>query len=577
MVGTKINWLEWGSEAFERAKKEDKPILLDISAVWCHWCHRMDEDTYSQGEIAKIISEKFIPIKVDNDKRPDINARYNQGGWPTTAVLTPQGEIIAGATYIPPVQMKHFLEDLYAVYKKDKDEIANRLTQISRKEVAMSLAKVEELKLNPEVFEDIVDNLVLNFDMDYGGFGVEPKFPNSEGLRLLFLKFRKSKKDEYLKMAAKTLQAMFNSEMYDKVENGFFRYAVRRNWSEPHYEKMLEDHADLLRNYTEAFQVTKDEQFKKAAEGIIKYLHEKFENPEGGFFGSQDANEEYYKLNLEQRKTKTAPAIDKTIYVNWNGKMISASLYAAAVFGDAHLKEFALKTIDFILKYCYEHNKELCHYYANGARGISGLLVDNLYFANALLDAYEVTGDLRYLGLPQEIADFMIKNFFDNEKGGFRDIMEKREKLGKLEKAEYSFIENSHAARFLTRLYYITDKEEYHKKAESVLKLLQTMYEYYGIFSAAFALSLDFYLNHAMVNFIYKKGDEKSEALHKELLKTYYPNKIIRMLEVNDNKEQIVKLGYSPESFPMAFICFGQMCMPPAMTAEKIGMILSKN
>src|SRR3989344_1034561 len=570
MGGTKINWLEWGSEAFAKAKKEDKPILLDISAVWCHWCHRMDEDTYSDNEVANIINEKFIPIKVDNDKRPDVNARYNMGGWPTTAVLTPEGEVIAGGTYIPPVQMKHFLEDLHEIYKKDKSEIKSKLSQISQREPVMGPVKIEEVKLSPEIFDEVVDNLVLNFDMEYGGFGIEPKFPNTDAIRLLLLKYRKSKNEQYLKMATKTLLAMYNSEMYDKVENGFFRYCVRRNWTEPHYEKMLEDHAELLRNYAEGYQASKDEEIKKAALGIIKYAQEKIENKEGRFFGSQDADEEYYKLDLEGRKKKTPPLIDKTIYVNWNGKMVSSYLYAFSVLQDTHLKEFALKTIDFVLKDCYSQEGGVCHFYATGKKGMGGLLTDNLYFASALLDAYEIAGEQKYLEKAKELADFMIKNFFDKEKGGFRDISNKHENLGKLEKAEHSFIENSFAARFFVRLYYITDNEEYHKKSEAVLKLLQTMYEYYGIFAATYALSLDFYLNHAMVNFIYSKKDEKSKSLHSELLKAYYPSKIIRMLEVNENKSQIEKLGYDPNTFPAAFVCFGTMCMPPAFNPEKL-------
>ena len=574
--GTKINWLEWGSEAFSHAKKEDKPILLDISAVWCHWCHVMDNTTYSDNEVAKIINEKFIPIKVDNDKRPDVNARYNMGGWPTTAVLTPEGEVIAGGTYIPPVQMKHFLEDLHEIYKKDKSEIKSKLSQISQREPVMGPVKIEEVKLSPEIFDEVVDNLVLNFDMEYGGFGIEPKFPNTDAIRLLLLKYRKSKNEQYLKMATKTLLAMYNSEMYDKVENGFFRYAVHRNFTEPHYEKMLEDHAELLRVYSEAFQITKDIQFKEAAEGIVKYLRENLEKSEGGFFGSQDADEEYYKLDSAGRKNKTPPAIDKTIYANWNGKMISSYLHAFNAFGDAHLKEFALKTIEFVLENCYSEKEGVCHFYANGKKGLHGLFADNLYFANSLLDAYETTGEQKYLEKAKELAEVMIKNFFDREKGGFRDISSKHEKLGKLEKAELSFIENSFAARFFTRLHYITDKKEYHEKAEMVLKLLQTMYDYYGIFAGAYAISLDFYLNHAMVNFIYSKNDEKSRNLHAELLKAYYPNKIIRMLEVNENKTQIEKLGYDSKTFPAAFVCFGTLCMPPAFNPEKLVGIFTK-
>lgn len=576
MGGTKIDWLEWNRESFERAKKEDKPILLDISAIWCHWCHVMDNTTYSDDEVAKIIAEKYVPVRVDNDKRPDVNSRYNMGGWPTTAILTPDGEIVAGATYIPPEQMKHFLEAVHSTYKRDKEQISSRLEQIGKKESVMGIAEVEKIALNPEIFEDVVSELVLNSDDQFGGFGLEPKFPNAEALRLLLLKYKKSKDDRYLKIVTKTLSVMYNSEMHDKEEDGFFRYCIRRNWTEPHYEKMLEDHAELLKIYVEAFQVAKDENFKKAAQGIVNYLKTHLENSEGGFYGSQDADEEYYKLNLEGRKSKKPPFTDKTIYANWNGKMISSYLYAYNVLGDAHLKDFALKSIDFILKNCYGQGKGMEHFCENGKRGMADMLTDNLHFANALVDAYELTGEEKYIDTASELSDFMIKNFFDNEKGGFMDISGSAEKLGKLKSAERPFVENSNAARFLTRLYHITDNENYHKKAETTMKLLLTMYNYYGIFAAAYALSLDFYLNHAMVNFVYAKNDEKSKALHAEILKAYHPNKIVRMLEATEDKEKIGQLGYSAQSYPMAFICFGNMCMPPAATAEKIAVIFSK-
>src|SRR5579875_3527969 len=211
-----IAWRPWEAATFAQAQAEDKPILLAISAVWCHWCHVMDETSYSDPEVIETINERFIPIRVDNDRRPDVNARYNMGGWPTTAILTPEGDPITGGTYIPPSQLKRTLDQVAELYKTHKAEIAD------------------------------------GFDPEYGGFGYEPKFPQTDALELLLLEYRRSRAlgspDERLyNMLAKTALGMARGGMYDHVEGGFFRYSTTRDWSVPHFEKMAEDHGGLLR------------------------------------------------------------------------------------------------------------------------------------------------------------------------------------------------------------------------------------------------------------------------------------------------------------------------------------------
>jgi uncharacterized protein YyaL (SSP411 family) len=180
-----VQWLPWGKKAFLKAKELDEPILLDISAIWCHWCHVMDRTAYSNKEIAKIISENFVPVRVDRDQRPDIDKRYNMGGWPTTAFLTPEGEVISGATYVPPHQMKQLLLRTRSFYKENRDKIKAE-PRLSKKEEE----KVEH-GLEQDFFESVLDSLVLeiasSFDSVHGGFGGAPKFYNSEALSLALL------------------------------------------------------------------------------------------------------------------------------------------------------------------------------------------------------------------------------------------------------------------------------------------------------------------------------------------------------------------------------------------------------
>ncbi|MCW4034558.1 MAG: DUF255 domain-containing protein, partial [Candidatus Bathyarchaeota archaeon] len=181
LTKTKIPWLEWSEESFEKAKQQDKPILLGISAVWCHWCHVMDQTTYSDSEVARVIEENYVPIRVDRDQRPDIDKRYNMGGWPTTAFLTPEGDVLTGGTYIPPQQMLVMLDHISTVYKKDKESLQEKIRELHQQTHQVPHVECE---LDGEVFQSVIDGLTLHiasrFDSVYGGFGDAPKFPHSE-------------------------------------------------------------------------------------------------------------------------------------------------------------------------------------------------------------------------------------------------------------------------------------------------------------------------------------------------------------------------------------------------------------
>ena len=329
---SKVNWLEWCNESFERAKREDKPVLLDLTAVWCHWCHVMDSTSYSDEDCANIINEDFVPIKVDIDKRPDIKERYNMGGFPSTVFLNPQGYIIAGETYVPPERFKLMLETVKSAYKNRKDEIKQRVLETIEK------TKNEQMIDKAEVNEDVVNGVLLsvedNFDRFYGGFGTQPKFPHPEVLDLLFMQYQKTQNKKYIDMALKTLDGMHEG-IYDHADFGFFRYSVTPDWKVPHYEKMLDTNAGLLRNYAAAYEITKGDKYKKIAEGTIEYIN-KFlsDQKNGGFYGSQDADEEFYLSKPDERKNKKQPYVDRTIYVDWNAIMISSYLKAGMVLND---------------------------------------------------------------------------------------------------------------------------------------------------------------------------------------------------------------------------------------------------
>src|SRR5438309_1064119 len=188
-----IGWRDWGEKAFQEAQVADKPILLAISAVWCHWCHVMDETSYSDDEVIRTINERYVPVRVDNDQRPDVNRRYNMGGWPTTAFLTPDGEILNGATYIPPEAMRHYAREVADVWREKRAELEPRLRELAQHEAHANEPKPGDLSV--EIVSSVAALIRGQYDPEYGGFGREPKFPQPKLLRFLLDEYRRTRDD----------------------------------------------------------------------------------------------------------------------------------------------------------------------------------------------------------------------------------------------------------------------------------------------------------------------------------------------------------------------------------------------
>src|SRR5579862_1382673 len=300
-----IRWHEWGEEAFATAKREDKPMLLDIGAVWCHWCHVMDRESYDNPEIAQIVNERFIAVKVDRDERPDIDSRYQvavssisgQGGWPLTAFLTPDGKPFYGGTYFPPDDhygRPSFKRVLLAISDAYRDKHGDVVEQAKLVEGAISNA--ESLsgkggKFSPTVIKVIVNSAMKMFDPEHGGFGSAPKFPHPSALDLLIDQYVRTGDDQLRQVFVTTLESMARGGVYDQLAGGFHRYSVDERWVVPHFEKMSYDNSELLKNYIHAYQVTGSEFFADVARDIIRWMDEWLSDGEqGGFYASQDAD-----------------------------------------------------------------------------------------------------------------------------------------------------------------------------------------------------------------------------------------------------------------------------------------------
>ena len=343
-----IRWHEWGAEAFAAAQRENKPMLLDIGAVWCHWCHVMDRESYDDPEIAAIVNEHFIAVKVDRDERPDIDSRYQaavqavsgQGGWPLTAFLTPDGKPFYGGTYFPPSDgygrpsFRRVLLSIANAYKEKHGEVVEQAKMVESAIAQSESFSGKDGRVSASVISAIQTSAFRMFDPQHGGFGQAPKFPHPSALDLLIERFArsaegdKSKSPPYRKerermghpdssspdeslcnMIVTTLEKMANGGVYDQLAGGFHRYSVDERWVVPHFEKMCYDNSELLKNYVHGYQATGNEFFAEVARDIIRWMDEWLSDRErGGFYASQDADismdddGDYFTWTLEETR-----------------------------------------------------------------------------------------------------------------------------------------------------------------------------------------------------------------------------------------------------------------------------------
>jgi uncharacterized protein YyaL (SSP411 family) len=300
-----IRWHEWGEEAFATAQRENKPILLDIGAVWCHWCHVMDRESYENPEVAQIVNERFVAVKVDRDERPDVDSRYQaamqaisgQGGWPLTAFLTPDGKPFYGGTYFPPEDtygrpgLKRVLIGVSQAFQEKREDViesaANVMSAISQAETFRGMSA--DVRAN--IPDHIAASAKRQFDAENGGFGDAPKFPHPAAITVLIDSFVRANDEIARNVFTVTLEKMARGGVYDQLAGGFHRYSVDEYWVVPHFEKMSYDNSELLKCYVDAYQATGNEFFASVAKDIMRWMDEWLSDRErGGFYASQDAD-----------------------------------------------------------------------------------------------------------------------------------------------------------------------------------------------------------------------------------------------------------------------------------------------
>jgi uncharacterized protein len=297
----KIEWYPWSDEAFERAARENKPVFLSTGAVWCHWCHVMAKESFEEDDTAQLMNELYINIKLDRDERPDIDRRYQQAvaamgsgsGWPLSVFLMPDKKPFYGGTYFPPEDKEGrpgFKKVLTAVSNFYRTKHADAASFSLRVMDTLKTKSLEPSTISEELVNEAENALLSQFDSEHGGFGIAPKFPMPGALEFLIRRSRVQEDPAATKAARRMLDAMARGGFHDHLGGGFHRYSTDESWAVPHFEKMADDNAGLLRNYTDAFAVFGDKQLRDIAMDIIFFTREVLSDPRGGFYASQDAD-----------------------------------------------------------------------------------------------------------------------------------------------------------------------------------------------------------------------------------------------------------------------------------------------
>jgi uncharacterized protein YyaL (SSP411 family) len=462
-AGNPVDWYQWGDEAFDRARFEDKPILLSVGYAACHWCHVMEHESFEDEATARLMNDNFVAVKVDREERPDVDAVYmdavvaltGHGGWPMTVFLTPAGEPFYGGTYYPP-EPRHGLPSFRQVLGAVAEAWRERREDVGRQAAALvgelqrsSSVRPSREPLTSSLLTDAVSGLRASFDPVWGGFGGAPKFPPASVLEFLL------RRDER-ELTERTFDAMSAGGMYDLLGGGFHRYSVDRTWLVPHFEKMLYDNALLVPAYLHGWLVLGKERYREVAEETLAYLLRELRLPEGGFASAQDADTdgvegltftwteddpvprellhpfEHGRFVLrgeldaqtrarlfELREQRRKPLRDDKVIASWNGLALAALAESARRLERRDLLSAARELGAFLLGPLSTEDGRLFRTWRGGRAHTTAFLEDYADVANGLYELHVATGELRWLEESRRLALLAIDLFADDEQGGF--------------------------------------------------------------------------------------------------------------------------------------------------------------
>jgi hypothetical protein len=400
--GQKIQWEKWSDDLFDRAKREHKFVFLDLEAVWCHWCHVMDEVTYADPRVIALMRSRYIAVKVDQDSRPDLSNRYEDYGWPATIVFNENGgEIVKRRGYIPPVPMANLLEAII------KDPTPGPSVQPEEK-----IEFTNSAGLTPELRQELDGKLAATYDSKLGGWGNIHKFVDWDAIEYCMTRARAGDKAA----ANRARQTLTNAlKLIDPVWGGVYQYSTDGDWDHPHFEKIMSFQAEVMRTYALAYAQFRDPAYLNASASIRRYIATFLTSPEGAFYVSQDADlvqgehsAGYFALSDAARRKKGVPRVDRHVYARENGWAIRGILsYYAVSHNEQDLRD-AIRAAEWVIA----HRALPGGGFRHDERDNAGpYLADTLAMGRAFLALYEVTGDRQWLQRAQQAGDLIAADF----------------------------------------------------------------------------------------------------------------------------------------------------------------------
>ena len=659
-----VDWHPWGDEAFQKAKRENKPVLLSIGYSACHWCHVMERESFENEQIAALMNDLFVSIKVDREERPDLDEIYmnavqlltGRGGWPMTMFLTPDGKPFYGGTYFPPEDrqgMPGFPKILLGVsqaYRERSADVEKSVGEILAALQRMSETHQSDKDFSPDIIAASCEKISRAYDSDNGGLGQAPKFPNAGVYELFLRHFHHSKNERYLEMIVHTLTKMARGGIYDHLGGGFHRYSVDAKWLVPHFGKMLYDNAQLLSIYAHAYAITGEPLFESVVEETAHYLLREMFQAGGGFYSTQDADSEGEEgkffvwtadeinrllgteagevfcriydvseqgnfeeknilhpiLTIEQsikyfgkeksaletlivgakenlfteREKRSKPFRDEKIITAWNGLALSGLAAAIKISDDKAFITAATQTSEFIFDKMFRDGF-LLHTYKDGQAKLLGYLDDYAFLAVGLLDIYETILDRAFLDSALQLNEIMLREFWDEEEGGFFYTGKSQEQL--ISRAKPIFDAsipsgNAMATELLLRLHHITGQEDYRARAEKVLRSYYDVMENQPFGFAYMLCAVDQYLNPPKEIVVVGNADDpRTKALLAEVHRIYLPNKVLQLVGAEQALEDISPLLRGKTQLngqPTAYLCQNFTCSAPVTNPAELKSLL---
>lgn len=566
-----IRWEAWSGDVFARAAREHRFVLLDLEAVWCHWCHVMDEMTYSDEHVIGLVNARYIAVRVDQDSRPDLSNRYEDYGWPATIVFAADGsEIVKRSGYIPPMPMASMLQAII-------DDPSPGPSVV--KEVPPVFGK--DAALTPALRAQLEKTYAEHYDAKYGGWGFVYKYLDAPSVEYALARARRGDAGA-AKMARQTLDGERN--LLDPAWGGVYQYSTGGVWNEPHFEKIMSMQAGNLRVAALAYALWHEPRDLETAQAIHRYLVTFLRSPEGAFYTSQNADlvdgehaGEYFKLNDAKRRAKGIPRVDTHVYARENGWAIEALATLATSAGDAHALAEARSAAEWV----YGHLRRADGGFEHGAQPATNAggpyLGDTLAMGRAFLALYAATGERLWLHRAQQAASFIETRFRANPGYVTSALDHAHAPLAHTPGGKWQRDENCEVARFANLLHHYDGDPKHEAMAKNAMRYLSAP-EVAAPAPAGNLLLTDFELRAQPlhVTVVGAKADANARSLFGAATALPYVYKQVEWLDRAEGPLPGSSVEYPPMTKAAAFVCSSNRCSRPAFTATELRTLVSK-